>query len=241
MRLRQFMFAVFAVVLGFAASANMAVAKLVEVTINKVSQKMTVRVDGATEYVWLVSTGAASFDTPSGQFKPFRMEVDHFSKEWDDAPMPHAIFFTPRGHAIHGSFSINSLGRRASHGCVRLHPDNAAILFDLVQEAGLGNTKVIVKGGFFDFGSDRVDGTARSKSKPWFLRTATGVKSTKKPVEKRSLAAISKDIDKTTKKADAKKIAAKKAKPKKVALKCTTKDGKKTCKKPFSLFSTDNS
>lgn len=127
-------------------------AKLVEITINKVGQKMTVRVDGRTEYVWAISSGARGYTTPSGSFKPFRLEKDHFSKEWDDAPMPNAIFFTERGHAIHGSFSVNSLGRPVSHGCVRLHPDNADVLFDLVQEAGLGNTRVIVKGGFFDFG-----------------------------------------------------------------------------------------
>lgn len=129
-----------------------ALATQVEITINKVGQKMTVRVDGRTEYVWAVSSGARGYTTPSGSFKPFRLEEDHFSKEWDDAPMPHAIFFTDRGHAIHGSFSVNSLGRAVSHGCVRLHPDNAEVLFELVQSAGLGNTRVIVKGGFFDFG-----------------------------------------------------------------------------------------
>ena len=71
------------------------------------------------------------------------MEAEHFSKEWDDAPMPHSIFFTDRGHAIHGSFYVKSLGRRASHGCVRLAPENAAKLFSLVSSAGMGNTKVV--------------------------------------------------------------------------------------------------
>jgi L,D-transpeptidase catalytic domain len=275
MRLRQSLFAVLTIILGFVASASLASAKSVEVTINKASQKMTVRVDGATEYVWLVSTGAASYETPSGQYKPFRLEEDHFSKEWDDAPMPHSIFFTPQGHAVHGSFSIKSLGRKASHGCVRLHPDNAAILFDLVQEAGLGNTKFIIKGGFFDFDNRDADlgsdGIEKRKSRPWFLRTATGVKSSKKPTERRSFFDVSNDIDKTTKKTTDKKLAAKKAadkkaadkkladkkaadkklaekklaeknaKAKKLALKCTTKDGKKVCKKPNALFNSDNS
>lgn len=119
------------------------------ITINKSSQKMTVALDGDTMYRWKVSTGARGYDTPSGNFRPFRMEKEHFSKEWDDAPMPYSIFFTGEGHAVHGSYHVKSLGRRASHGCVRLHPDNAAKLFALVQKTGMSNTRVIVKGGFF--------------------------------------------------------------------------------------------
>ena len=122
------------------------------ITINKVSQKMTVALDGDTLYRWKVSTGASGYETPSGNFRPFRMEREHFSKEWDDAPMPYSIFFTPRGHAVHGSYHVKSLGRRASHGCVRLHPDNAAKLFALVQKTGMSNTRVIVRGGFFSGG-----------------------------------------------------------------------------------------
>lgn len=122
------------------------------ITINKVSQKMTVTLDGDTLHKWKVSTGARGYDTPSGNFRPFRMEREHYSKEWDDAPMPHSIFFTARGHAVHGSYHVKSLGRRASHGCVRLHPDNAAKLFALVQKTGMSNTRVIVKGGFFGGG-----------------------------------------------------------------------------------------
>lgn len=74
------------------------------------------------------------------------MEADHFSKEWDDAPMPHSIFFTQEGHAIHGSYDVKRLGTAASHGCVRLAPANAAILFALVKEEGLSNTKVVLTG-----------------------------------------------------------------------------------------------
>src|SRR5689334_17903744 len=103
------------------------------VTIDKSRQQMTVEVDGATRWVWPVSTGRRGYDTPSGNFKPFRMEEDHYSKEWDDAPMPHSIFFTMEGHAIHGSFETRNLGRRASHGCVRISPQNAEKLFTLVK------------------------------------------------------------------------------------------------------------
>lgn len=138
--------------LGLGLMATTAWALSVDITINKVSQKMTVRVDGKSKYVWPVSTGARGYDTPSGKFKPFRMEKEHFSKEWDDAPMPNSMFFTPRGHAIHGSYHVKSLGRRASHGCVRLAPENAAVLFGLVQKAGMQNTTITLRGGLFDGG-----------------------------------------------------------------------------------------
>src|ERR1700693_3761282 len=89
------------------------------ITVNKSAQEMTVEVDGVLRWTWPVSTGQLAHDTPSGRFTAFRMEADHFSKEWDDAPMPHSIFFTRKGHAIHGSYH-SGLGTAASHGCVRI-------------------------------------------------------------------------------------------------------------------------
>src|SRR4051812_36916657 len=119
----------------------------VQVTIDKSIQQMTVEVDGRPLYHWPVSTGkAAQYDTPNGKFKAFRMEEDHFSREWDDAPMPHSIFFTQIGHAIHGSLDIKKLGRPASHGCVRLNPEHAAILFKLVRAEKMANTRVVLTG-----------------------------------------------------------------------------------------------
>lgn len=154
MRLRLMIIA--AMVL-FAVSGGSAFAKTLLITINKSSQKMTVSIDGEKTYTWLVSTGARGYSTPSGSFRPFRMERDHFSKEWDNAPMPHSIFFTAQGHAIHGSPYTKRLGTRASHGCVRLAPANAATLFALVQKTGMQNTRVVVKGGFdFDFFGDEI-------------------------------------------------------------------------------------
>ena len=82
----------------------------VQIRIDKSAQRMVVSVDGVERYTWPVSTGRLGHDTPSGSFRTFRMEKDHFSKEWDDAPMPHSIFFTKIGHAIHGTFSEGSLG-----------------------------------------------------------------------------------------------------------------------------------
>lgn len=143
------------------------------ISISKVSQKMTVSLDGDTKFVWPVSTGAKGYDTPSGNYRPFRMEKEHFSNEWDDAPMPHSIFFTARGHAVHGSYHVKSLGRRASHGCVRLAPANAAKLFSLVSKTGMSNTAVIVKGGFFDGGLRDDQGNTKKRKSifPWENRT----------------------------------------------------------------------
>src|SRR3954463_3207005 len=118
----------------------------VQITIDKSSQLMTVEKDGRALYQWPVSTGRAGFDTPSGKFKAFRMERDHFSKEWDDAPMPFSIFFTQKGHAIHGYLDTKNIGRPASHGCVRLTKANAEKLYALVQEDGVLNTTVVLTG-----------------------------------------------------------------------------------------------
>jgi hypothetical protein len=118
----------------------------VQITVDKSIQQMTVAVDGRPLYQWPVSTGKGGYDTPSGKFKAFRMERDHFSKEWDDAPMPHSIFFTPKGHAIHGSLDVKRLGTPASHGCVRLLPANAQTLFELVEQEGVLNTTVVLTG-----------------------------------------------------------------------------------------------
>jgi len=125
---------------GHSAQANVAI------TVDKNSQTMTVAVDGVERYNWPVSTGIPSRETPSGSFRTFRMEEDHYSKEFDDAPMPHAIFFTKVGHAIHGTDSVNRLGSPASHGCVRLSRDNATTLYALVEQQGVLNTTVTLTG-----------------------------------------------------------------------------------------------
>src|SRR5258708_5366504 len=118
----------------------------VAITIDKNNQEMTVAVDGVERYHWPVSTGIPSRETPNGSFRTFRMEEDHYSKEIDDAPMPHSIFFTKIGHAIHGTDSESKLGNPASHGCVRLSRANAATLYALVQEQGVLNTTVTLTG-----------------------------------------------------------------------------------------------
>src|SRR5690348_2256939 len=132
--------AVLALPLAAPASAN------ILITIDKSAQQMSVAVDGAQRYVWPVSTGRPGYDTPSGNFKPNRMDADHYSQEWDNAPMPHAIFFDLDGHAIHGFFDVKHLGRAVSHGCVRLSPDHAQTLFNMVKAQGMSETKVVVAG-----------------------------------------------------------------------------------------------
>ena len=223
-------------------SLSAAYASRVEIIISKVSQKMTVKVDGDTEYVWPVSTGAAKYETPTGTFRPFRMEAEHFSKEWDDAPMPHSIFFTGEGHAIHGSFHVKSLGRKASHGCVRLAPENAAILFDIVNEAGMSNTRVVLKGGFFDFsgGSGRsfadvgrdIDSVVKKKPYRGFFWNLNQPKKkiAAKPSDKKVKKVASQKVDPKPKKVVEVKAKKPDLKPKKVADKCVAKDGK-TCPK----------
>jgi len=118
----------------------------VDITVDKSAQQMTVAVDGVQRYSWPVSSGVPSHETPNGTFRAFRMEADHYSKEWDDAPMPHAIFFTKVGHAIHGTDSVQRLGTPASHGCVRLSREHAAQLYALVEKEGVLNTTVTLTG-----------------------------------------------------------------------------------------------
>ena len=116
------------------------------ISVDKGAQRMEVSVDGQPRYSWPVSTGVEAYDTPSGAYRPFRMERTHVSKEWDDAPMPFSMFFTDQGHAIHGTNHVRNLGRAASHGCVRLSVRNAATLFGLVTAQGMGRTRVRITG-----------------------------------------------------------------------------------------------
>ncbi|MBK5962362.1 hypothetical protein CCR97_29845 [Rhodoplanes elegans] len=115
------------------------------VRIDKSTQTMSVVVDGSPRYSWPVSTGRAGFGTPSGTYSPQRLHRTYFSKKYYNSPMPYSIFFHG-GYAIHGSYEISRLGGPASHGCVRLHPSNAATLFSLVKQHGAGATRIVVTG-----------------------------------------------------------------------------------------------
>ncbi len=149
--------------LGQAAHADL----LIE--INKSVQRMTVTVDGQQVYDWPVSTGGRGYDTPDGTFKPFRMEIDHYSEEWDNAPMPHSIFFTKTGDAIHGTYEQRNLGQAVSHGCVRLSLKNAATLWELVKRETMAKTTVVLSGAVRHAVSPAV---ARSQPMPLTARYA---------------------------------------------------------------------
>ena len=116
------------------------------VVIDKSTQEMKVFVDNVKRYTWKVSTGLPGFETPSGTYPARSLHRIWYSKQWDDAPMPHAIFFTKEGHAIHGTGETKKLGRLASHGCVRLAPENARTLFALIKEKGLKRTQIVLNG-----------------------------------------------------------------------------------------------
>ncbi len=131
---------------GLAFAACTSAQAKVAITVDKDAQQMTVAVDGVERYHWPVSSGLPSYETPNGSFRTFRMEEDHYSKEFDDAPMPHSIFFTKIGHAIHGTDFESRLGTPASHGCVRLSKANASTLYALVQREGVLNTTVTLTG-----------------------------------------------------------------------------------------------
>jgi lipoprotein-anchoring transpeptidase ErfK/SrfK len=114
------------------------------VQIDRAAQRMAVIVDGAPRYNWRVSTARRGYITPPGTYHPEMLARRWFSRKYYNSPMPHSIFFYG-GFAIHGSYEISHLGRPASHGCVRLDPSNAAILFGLVQREGTAATTIVVR------------------------------------------------------------------------------------------------
>jgi lipoprotein-anchoring transpeptidase ErfK/SrfK len=104
-------------------------------------QVMVVKVNGSTYARWPVSTGLRSYPTPTGSYRPYLLRRMHYSSKYENSPMPHSVFFRG-GYAIHGTGYVRRLGRRASHGCVRLHPSNAARLYGLVLRHGFDNTRI---------------------------------------------------------------------------------------------------
>jgi len=124
-------------------SAFATAAPPVVVHIDLSAQRMEVWVEGWRRHVWPVSTARKGYRTPVGTYRPQRMYKRYFSRKYDNAPMPHSIFFNG-GYAIHGTTDLRRLGRPASHGCVRLHPGNAAALFALVGEFGAANTRIVI-------------------------------------------------------------------------------------------------
>jgi lipoprotein-anchoring transpeptidase ErfK/SrfK len=113
--------------------------------INLSTQTMNVVVDGRVKHSWKISSGARGYHTPTGSYKPYYITSMHYSKKYDNAPMPHSVFFRG-GYAIHATSSIRRLGSPASHGCIRLHPSNARKFFKLVQRYKKAGTRVRITG-----------------------------------------------------------------------------------------------
>jgi hypothetical protein len=126
---------------GFMACTGPARAEII-IAVDKAAQRMAVTVDGKELHVWKVSTGTGG-GPKAGIYQPQRLEKSWFSRKYDMSPMPHAIFFH-EGYAIHGTQYVSRLGNVASHGCVRLHPSNAATLFGLVKAKGMASTTIVV-------------------------------------------------------------------------------------------------
>ena len=110
-----------------------------DITISKSLQMMQVDTE-TNSYQWPVSTARKGYYTPIGIFQPYSLQVMHYSRKYDNAPMPHSIFFSG-GYAIHATPHVGSLGHPASHGCVRLSPGHAALLYKLVKE-DMDNTTI---------------------------------------------------------------------------------------------------
>ncbi len=128
------------VMLALPSVANAAVVAKIDIS----SQRMNVFIDGELAYSWSISSGRKGFNTPRGSYRPTALRRMHYSRKYDNSPMPHSIFFRG-GFAIHGTGYVKQLGRPASHGCIRLHPSNAAKLFSIVKTYGAGNTRIVIQ------------------------------------------------------------------------------------------------
>ncbi len=129
--------------LGSGAGPARASGGRLEAHVSLSAQTMEVSVNGRTAFTWKVSTARKGYVTPTGSYKPTSMNEMWHSRHYDNAPMPHAVFFSG-GYAVHGTQAVSHLGRPASHGCVRLAPDNAADFYALVETFGATNTSIVI-------------------------------------------------------------------------------------------------
>ncbi len=136
---------VFSVIVVMLAYATAQAKARIEANIDLSRQRMTVYVDGQYYDTWKVSTGRPGYYTPRGTYRPYLLKRMHYSRKYDNAPMPYSVFFRG-GFAIHGTNVISRLGTPASHGCVRLHPRDAAEFFDLIKRYGKRNTIIRITG-----------------------------------------------------------------------------------------------
>lgn len=135
------LFAFIGAIIILIASAIYSIANAdVVITIVKSEQRMYVETP-SDYFEWPVSTAGSEYNTPIGEFQPYLLKTIHYSSKYDNAPMPNSIFFY-EGYAIHATYDIKHLGRPASHGCIRLSPQNAKWLYHIVEENGKENTYI---------------------------------------------------------------------------------------------------
>ncbi len=139
----RYVFSVFALLFFFAAAPAQA-ATGIEARVDLSEQSMQVYINGSRRYTWSVSTGRGRYRTPTGSWRPTFLSKNHRSSRYNNAPMPFSVFFY-RGYAVHGTDQISRLGAPASHGCVRLHPNNASTFYDLVERYGSSSTRIVVE------------------------------------------------------------------------------------------------
>ncbi|WP_075996747.1 L,D-transpeptidase [Salaquimonas pukyongi] len=132
-----------AVFLAVVLLSTPALAARIEARVDLSEQKMRVYQNGVLKYVWPVSTARRGKVTPTGVWRAKWLSKNHRSSRYNNAPMPYSIFYSGN-FAIHGTSHIKRLGRPASAGCIRLHPENARVLFYMARNAGLKNMKVRV-------------------------------------------------------------------------------------------------
>ncbi len=141
--MKSYILAGAAVFASFAISATSSQASSLVAQVNLSKQTMTITENGSVRYQWKVSTARRGYSTPVGNYSAKSLDANHRSRKYHNSPMPYSVFFKG-GYAVHGTYEVRNLGRPASHGCIRLHPENAATFFSLVKNAGLSNTRIVI-------------------------------------------------------------------------------------------------
>jgi hypothetical protein len=120
---------------GIMLAAHAHAFAFVTIDVDLTSQTMHVNSGSGETYAWPISSGRSGHLTPRGVFRPRALYTMVHSAKYGNAPMPHSIFFYGQ-YAIHGTTAVGNLGSPASHGCIRLSPEHAAMLFAMVQSQG---------------------------------------------------------------------------------------------------------
>lgn len=129
---------------GLLSFNDVSSAASVVATVNLSSQTMTVTQGGVVKYRWAVSTARRGKVTPTGSWRAKWTSRNHRSSRYNNAPMPYSVFYSGN-FAVHGTYQSKLLGRPASAGCVRLSVGNAATFYSMARQAGLKNTRIIIR------------------------------------------------------------------------------------------------